>query len=214
MPVWRQPKLASGYRRRSAIRDPYDIVLIACEGRKTEPNYFSGLRIAYGLSSVNIKILSPIEQNPVGLVKYAIDELERDSEYSRAYCVFDRNGHANFDAALGLAKGSKYGQEKRLITITSFPCFEIWILLHYCYSTAPYATSGGVSACERVIRDIQKYFPAYTKGRESVFSELANNMGQAIKYAAQLERHNAASKSSNPSTEIHCLVNYLVKLKG
>jgi len=32
------------YRRLSPQREPYDYVLIVCEGEKTEPNYFYGLR--------------------------------------------------------------------------------------------------------------------------------------------------------------------------
>ena len=137
----------------------------------------------------------------------------KQCEYSRAYCVFDRDGHVNFDAAVRLANQSKFGRGEQLFAITSVPCFEIWILLHYCYSTSAYAANGDISACEQVINDVQRHFPAYAKGHETVFSELANKLAQATTHAARLETHNNASGSSNPSTQLHRLVDYLIKLK-
>lgn len=37
----RRAKKAKDLRRRKARRDPYDKVLIVCEGSKTEPYYFT-----------------------------------------------------------------------------------------------------------------------------------------------------------------------------
>src|ERR1700732_3973663 len=103
----RNPKLAGAYRRRGAIREPYDVVLIVCEGEKTEPNYLHGLRNAYNLSSVNVRIIPPPGSDPLSIVKFAIGELKRDPEYDRAYCVFDKDGHATFSAAVRRIRQSR-----------------------------------------------------------------------------------------------------------
>jgi hypothetical protein len=213
MPRARHPRPAAEYRRGMPTREPYDVVLVACEGRKTEPNYIKGLRLAYGLSSVNVRVLEPPGQDPLSIVRFAIEELDRDQEYDRAYCVFDRDGHANFDAAVRLARESKYSIANKLFAITSIPCFELWVLLHYCYSTAAYAAAGGLSACERVVRDVRRHCPNYTKASELIFSELAGNVSQAMRNAQRLERHNADTQTSNPATRVHHLVDYLVNLK-
>lgn len=213
MPRPKHPKAASDYRRGMPTREPYDVVLIACEGRKTEPNYLKGLRMAYGLSSVNVRVLEPPGQDSLSIVNFAIGQLDRDQEYDRAYCVFDRDGHANFDAAVRLARETKYSVENKLFAIPSVPCFELWVLLHYCYSTAAYAATGGLSACERVIRDVKQHCPNYTKANDKIFNELAGNMNLAIKNAVRLEKHNSDTGTSNPATRVHHLVDYLINLK-
>ena len=213
MPCHRDPKVASAYRRSDPSREPYDVVLIVCEGRKSEPNYFSGLRSAYGLSSVNVRVLPPPGQDPMSIVNFAIQQLDRDKEYDRAYCVFDRDGHAGFDAAVQAVRESKYGKQQRLFAITSIPCFEVWVLLHYQYSAAAYIAGGGHSACERVIREIQKHYPQYAKGSETVFADLVDLLDQALEHAVRLEQHNRKAGGWNPSTQMHHLVDYLTNLK-
>ncbi|MCD6198288.1 MAG: hypothetical protein J7K15_06905 [Deltaproteobacteria bacterium] len=37
----RKERKAESLRRRRAMKAPYDVILIVCEGEKTEPNYFS-----------------------------------------------------------------------------------------------------------------------------------------------------------------------------
>src|SRR5882757_9752287 len=90
---------AKTYARRGPQREPYDLVLIVCEGTKTEPNYLTGLRNAYRLSSANIKILPAGATDPMSIVAFTQSEMTRE-QYDRAYCVFDRDGHQTYDGAL------------------------------------------------------------------------------------------------------------------
>lgn len=201
------------FSRRGPIREPYDVVLVVCEGSKTEPNYLEGLRVARRLSSVNIRIVPPPGSDPLTIVDFSIRLLKDDPEYDRGYCVFDRNQHATFDAAIRKASRSQFGREGRLIAIPSTPCFEVWVLLHYLYSTRAYVATGGVSACDRVIRDVQQHFPTYAKGHRAVFAQLVTRLDQAVIHAHQLERHNTATGATNPATSMHHLVNYLITLR-
>jgi hypothetical protein len=202
-----------GYARRGPVKQPYDVVLIVCGGEKTEPNYLNALRKTYGLSSVNVRVVPPGRSDPFGIVRFAISQLQRDPDYDKAYCVFDRNGHANYDEALQLAQSSKAARQEKLFAIPSVPCFEIWLLLHYAYSNAPYVPAGAASPCDLVIRDLRAHNAGYSKGSLTVYAQLAERLAQANVHAERLERDNATTQSDNPSTGMHKLVAYLAGLK-
>src|SRR5262245_43888187 len=107
------------YARRGPTREPYDLVLVVCEGQKTEPLYFKGMRVAERLSSANVVVTPADGSDPMSIVQYA----ERNAaNYDRAFCVFDRDGHANYNAALDRVAQSALGQAGRLKAITSWPC--------------------------------------------------------------------------------------------
>jgi hypothetical protein len=148
----------------------------------------------------------------MSVVRFAEAELQR-GEYNRAYCVFDRDGHANYAQALNTIAQSAEGRAGRLIAVPSVPCFEVWILLHFVYSTAPFTAVGNDSAGDRVFREVRKHFPTYVKGYPRTFDDLAQNMQRAIRHAGLLETHNTQTGSNNPATNIHRLVDYLIKLK-
>lgn len=203
---------ANSYSRRGPIREPYDYVLIVCEGGKTEPNYLRRLCQVYRLSSANIEIARAGGTDPVSIVTFTQTRLAQGG-FDRAYCVFDRDSHANYDAALQIVSASPDGQAGRLRCITSVPCFEIWVLLHFAYSTAPFNRAGNYSACDRVLREVRNHFADYSKGHEGVYDRICSQMTQAKLHAGRLEHHNRQTQSRNPATQMHHLVDYLCKLK-
>jgi hypothetical protein len=202
------------FARRAPTREPYDVVLIACEGTKTEPNYFKAARSAYRLSSVNIYIREPPGSDPSSIVNFAIEELRHDADYDRVYCVFDRDQHANFDEAMRRAEQSEFAKAERLFVIPSVPCFELWVLLHYRYTTSSYTEAGGQSACERVIRDLRQHLENYDKGHKTIFTELEALLDQALMNADRLEKHNKDTRSINPATRMHHLMKYLKEMRS
>lgn len=208
----RRPRSARTYRRKGAIREPYDVVLIVCEGEKTEPGYFDGLKRAHRLSSANIKIVSGEGSDPVSIVKHARRELDQDG-YDRAFCVFDRDGHVNYEEALDLVANSSPSRKGTLAAITSVPCFEIWVLLHFVYSAAPFSASGGRSACDNVVRAIRGHIPEYHKAMAGLFESLQPHLEAAVTHGERLAQHNRDTGSSNPATKVHELVGYLRDLK-
>jgi hypothetical protein len=207
----RSGRLARTFARREPKREPYDYILIVCEGAKTEPNYLQGLRTAYSLSSANIKIVHD-KTDPKSIVEYALTEMAKD-DFDRAYCVFDRDGHQTYDKALQLIGQSDEGKQGRLMAITSWPSFEIWILLHFAYTTAPFNAAGRKSAGDRVLAEVLKRMAGYTKGGKGVFEALASKLETALTNAKKLEKHNATTKSNNPHTKVHLLVTALISLK-
>jgi hypothetical protein len=202
---------AKSYARREPVREEYDYVLIVCEGQKTEPFYLQDLRSFYRLSNANIEITPASGSDPMSIVRFAEDRAGEG--YDRMFCVFDRNGHANYDQALRRVRDSALGQAGKLTAITSWPCFEFWLLLHYGYRSAAFEAAGGRSPCENAIRALLAHFPGYAKGHKTVFADLHDKMEAAIGHARRLANDNAQTGSTNPATLMHELVEYLRGLK-
>jgi len=72
-------------RRRRAMKASYDVILIVCEGEKTEPNYFSELKKAFRLSNANVRICGR-GADPLGVVNFAIESFRQEPEFDRIYC--------------------------------------------------------------------------------------------------------------------------------
>jgi hypothetical protein len=208
----KKERLAFTLERKRESQEPYDLVLIVCEGEKTEPQYFCALRDALRLSRANIRVCGKeCGSAPISVVDYAIAECEKDP-YDRVFCVFDRDGHANFRKAIQKAAAQQYAGGAAMEAITSVPCFEFWFLLHYKDTARPYTVSGKKSACDNVIRDLKKHVPEYAKGKENVFALTFPRVGTAIKRARLLEKRQSKAGSENPSTKAHHLVEYLRSL--
>jgi RloB-like protein len=188
------------YSRRGPTKEPYDSVLIVCEGGKSEPYYLNRLRDVYRLSSANIKITPADGTDPMTVVAYA-EGLAAQDRYDRVCCVFDRDRHDNYDAAL--AKTAHCGFH----AITSWPCFEFWILLHFRYSSAPLNS-------EQALAAVVKEYPKYAKGHKTVFDDLNDRLPSALKHGERLHTENIKNGSRNPATKMHELVQYLMKLKS
>ncbi len=206
----RRNRTQGSYARRGPSREPYDTVLIVCEGLKSEPNYLKGLQIAYGLSSANIAVTNAPGNDPVSIVAHAECLM---SDYDRAFCVFDRDGHQNFSQAVERIELSERGQAGTFRAITSTPCFELWLLLHYRYSTAPIVPVGSRSAGDMTVRSLGNHLPQYAKNGRDIYDAVATLTNDAIANAARLANYNAQCNSDNPSTDMHILVDYLRKLR-
>ena len=198
------------YARRAPVREPYDYILIVCEGGKTEPNYFKRLCAVYGLSNANVEITPADGTDPVSVVNFAI---AKHDEHDRVYCVFDRNGHANFNAALDLVSQSALGKNGVLRAITSTPCFEVWVLFALCLQHGAVQQGWQRLGLRQGAEAIRPHFGGYAKGSKNVYDTLTAKLDAAIKNAVQLGKHNKTSASLNPATGVHDLVEYLRNLK-
>lgn len=206
-PRWRSAK---SYARRAALRESYPAVLIVCEGEKSEPAYFDRLRRDHRLSNANVRITPAEGSDPMSVVSYALAEM---ADFDRAYCVFDRDGHTNYDRALARIAAENAGKEERLFGITSWPCFEVWLLLHFLYSSAPFERSARESACDKVVRALLRHLPDYRKGHSELYADIAPRTDDAVRNATLLTAENRRSGSTNPATRVHELVTFLRNLR-
>jgi len=209
----KKARLAESHRREKARRAPYERILIACEGKKTEPNYFKDLRKAFGLNPMNVVIADKRHGlDPMSLVEYALDVYKKEPDFNHVYCVFDRDKHLTYDAALDKISAFHMRRGAILHPITSIPCFEIWLLLHFTYTTRSFCAAGGDSNCALLISDLKQYILDYEKGADNIFIG-DERLDMAINNAKQLEEFHLTSGTDNPSTKIHLLVEYLRCLK-
>ena len=191
--------------RRKYVREPYDKVLIVCEGEKTEPNYFKGLRNHLRLKTANVAIVGE-GATPGKIVERAKElekrEKERGDPYDKVFCVFDKDRHTDYQKALGQLKS-----RKNYVAIPSVPAFEYWLLLHFRYTTSPYQDTA------ELLRDLKKHLPAYEKNDAGIFGKLQDRLETAKKNAERsLEDRNQA-RTDNPSTKVHILVESLQAIK-
>ncbi|MEX1198163.1 MAG: RloB family protein [Pseudohongiellaceae bacterium] len=207
----RKPKGAQQLQRRQPLREPYDRVLIVCEGTVTEPAYFRGMKEHYGLSTANIAITPASGQDPSTVVRHARrladDERKLGEKFDRVYCVFDRDEHANFEGASEQIRASGFCSAR------SWPCFEYWLLLHYEYRRNPFLAGGDKTAAQHCTTALVRKMPAYTKGAQGVFQKLQGRLDDALNRAERARRDAEATGSDNPSTEVHSLVEYLRNIK-
>lgn len=135
------------FKRKSAQKSG-DIILIVCEGAKTERYYFNDLKSRLRLPSAQIHILDTKNKSaPINVVKSAIKERGKENRVTpdHTWCVIDCDKHSSLDEALKLAK------DNEIHIAFSSPCFEFWYLLHYDDSTRDYSSSN------HLIRELKKH---------------------------------------------------------
>lgn len=210
----RKAREAESHHREKAKQASYARVLIVCEGAKTEPNYFKGLRSAFNLSPYNVCIADKKHGlDPKSLVEYALEEYRKDRYYlEHVCCVFDRDKHTTYDAAIDKIRRTQMKGATKLHPITSTPCFEIWLLLHFTYTTRSFCAAADDSNCDLVMSELKQYMPGYEKGAGDVFMG-GEKLMTAISRAKMLEKFHETSGTDNPSTRIYKLVECLMELK-
>lgn len=191
--------------RRKYVRDPYDKVLIVCEGEKTEPNYFNGLKNHLRLKSANVAIVGEVA-TPAKIFERA-KELEKREKgkgdsFDQVFCVFDKDRHTDYQKALDQCA------QKNYIAITSVPAFEYWLILHFRYTTSPYQNTSAL------VRDVKKHLPDYEKNDAGIFGKLQDKLETAKTNAARSLEAARQADTDNPSTKVHILVETLQDIKG
>lgn len=209
----RQPRRGREQRKTQAKREPYPRILIVCEGSKTEPSYFLDARRTLKLSTANIEVAGrECGSSPATVVTYSVQKFEEDKDFDRVFCVFDRDSHPDYDAArnrcLDLRKRKSNGEFCQFTPITSWPCFEFWLILHFQETSAPIVGVGNRSPGDVALSTLQRLYPNYKKGAPGVFTDLRDKLPDAIRRAKQIN----SGSFNNPHTRIAELVEYLLSL--
>jgi hypothetical protein len=206
-------------RRRSGNRPPRPAVLIACEGKETEPNYFKSLRNSLKLGTVQVEVAG-VGAAPITVVDQALvkrDERQRAAEetmlaggigmpgFDEVWCVFDREGptgNPSYYQAVNKAR------DNGLELAVSNPAFEFWFLLHFEETCRPFC------GADEVIRMLKNHVPSYTKSMD-VYPLISPRTEEAIARARRVsEEHARSGGSDNPSTTVHRLVEKLRSMRG
>ena len=108
------------FRRNNSQRLPRkQSVLLLCEGKVTEPDYFRALQREYRLQSFILRFSFP--GGPTSIAQTAMEEKHR---YDHVWVVFDRDEHSGYHQAIRRCQDAGVG------VAYSNPCFELWLILH------------------------------------------------------------------------------------
>lgn len=142
--------------RRVGTRAPKaeKIILIACDGERTEDSYFRNWKAVLGPTRVGIKNFNVRSGgNPLKAVRAAIKLKRSEAQYHEFWCVCDVDNTSNEQVAEAVALAEKEGIKLCL----SKRCFEIWIALHFERSTR------AVTSEQEAIQIVRKHIPDYAK---------------------------------------------------
>lgn len=195
---------SESFRRRPGQKRPRSIILIICEG-KTEQDYFEAARIKYELTTAEIMLAENTKGSaPISVVECAEHKCKEEGGYDSVYCVFDRNGHESFDRAREKIKNLSNRSNKPLPIeeAISIPCFELWVLLHFERTDAPF------NQCSAVFQRIcEHHIPGYEKANPVISRGLMEKMEDAIGNAEWLEEQ-AKNNNYNPYTSVHRVIQH------
>ncbi len=207
----RKARAGAALQRQKHERARNKRYLIVCEGTKTEPQYFRELLVDLRIRPQVVRIAPNEGVSPDRVVAHAAELYKDDATggdaYDTVYYVFDRDRHTTFEAAVQRTKDlSAAGQP--FVAITSTPCFEFWLLLHFGSTDQPFHAAGRKSMGDQVVSALKAKpgLAKYGKGQKGMYASLKEKMGDALTHAAQLRRHGEATGSVNPATDLDQLV--------
>ena len=186
--------------------------LIVCEGKKTEPNYFNGLKRKINERYGNkVDVLIPnidvkgTGMNTASLVKYTQKTVNHANKvYGQVWVVFDKDYYNDeqFDSAI---KNCDYN------VAWSNPNFELWLLAHF-KKVNRYISK------DDVLQELSKEFQKkglgdYTKNDINIFDKVTSEgkLHTAIKNCEYMEELNKDGQASqrNPMTKVYKIVDEL-----
>lgn len=209
-------------KRKKNTRNKRKYYLIVCEGEKTEPNYFKGLKedLPKGVLTTHQIDITGTGRNTQSLVDKAIwlkGEYEKNHNrpIDRLWVVFDRDSFAanDFNNAI-----NRCAQGNPVIGCAwSNEAFELWYLLHFHY----YQNAMSRRQYQDLIKQNLKPYLGddytYEKNSEEMYALLKEygSIEDAIQNAKQLAATYGGRQdyaNHNPCTTVWVLVEELLKL--
>lgn len=188
-------------------------VLIVCEDSKSSVFYLEEIKKDFDLKALVIRG-KECGSAPSSVLAYAekVFSESKNEPYDRIYCVFDRDTHDCYEVTI-----SKINQlqalKKPFFAITTTPCFEFWLLLHFQYTSKSYCATQNKSSCDIANVDLKTEWADYEKTKRDIYAHVRERTADAIANAKQLVLHNISSASTNPQTNMHELIEYLQSIK-
>lgn len=197
---------AKSLRRSLPKKIPNKRELIICEGTETELSYFALLISHLRLYAVDVKIVASPKQDPIELLKYAVEQQDisrsEGNAYDKIWCVCDVEipPRETLDDAFEFSKGLE-----NVELILTNPSFEYWFLLHFEKRRKEFGTK------LELFQKLKEHHSNYKKSRIG-FDILYCKTDVAIQNAKDVLRENNCAeclREHNPSTHVHILVEHL-----
>jgi hypothetical protein len=209
-------------KRKTNIRNKRRYYLIVCEGEKTEPNYFQGLKedLPKGVLTWCQIDIEGTGRNTQSLVDEALHlkkwyEQEYNRPIDKLWVVFDRDSFSanDFNNAVQRCQNAK----PVIGCAWSNEAFELWYLLHFHYYNHSMSRKDYQDAIEGNLKPMLRANYSYQKNSNDMYDLLKEHgsLEGAIRNAKRLaeiyERKDYANH--NPCTMVWRLVEELLELK-
>jgi len=203
--------------RQKMERSQIERYLVVCEGTKTEPYYLQDLAADLGIRPSSLRIAPNDGASPDRVVEHGIALYDEDKKsgdsFDQVFFVFDRDKHPTYAATVQRVKDCVAAGHP-FKAVTSVPCFEYWLLLHFGYTDQPFDASGRKSVCDNVISMLRTKpgFKNYGKGKQGIYALVKDKTSVAMKAAAKSLTNAKKTGDENPSTHLHELVDALQRV--
>lgn len=192
-------------------------ILIVCEGKETERNYFQAIIDAHRLNTVSLQFeVLGVGRSTLSLTEYALSLQKRGGDrYAQIWCVFDKDDFKAdaFDNAIARAEGHSF-----LHVAWSNEAFELWYVLHFQYlDSAPGHAAGKArdyytARLTDLLRPLG--YAKYEKNDPTLYAALGPKRRQtAISFARRLQAFHPVETPRHqciPATTVHELVELLL----
>lgn len=201
-------------------------ILVVCEG-ETEGDYIRHLRKLWDIEKkvhlidatqhVCLNTFEEINEKPpkisgiaygsapVSVVDYAIAVASNRKTpfkpYEYIYCLFDKDDPVGFTKACQKTKAIRGGA---VVKITSIPCFEYWLLLHFEKVDTPlYSVKNTIARLKKTaLSDYSADDKRIDAKRFSLLSNDEKNIHNAIKWAEDLFKNAKTLNTDDPTTQM------------
>lgn len=187
----------AGMSRVIVTRDDRLLILIVCEGGKTEPYYFN----SFPKSNAIVDIV-PAAGNTLSVVDKAIEK-KFDKDYDQVWCVFDKDSFPahRFDNAINKAKAND------IFCAYTNEAFELWFILHFHFQTSAMNRNQYAAIITNNIG--VQYAKNYQNMRDLLGDKIYTAIDNAKKLRQQYAHH--IPNKDNPYTTVDKLVEILLR---
>jgi hypothetical protein len=182
-----------------------EVLHVFTEGEVTEPEYLDWVKRGQSRFAL---VVDDRHGPPRKLLELALATSRRwnTSEWGprsdrSIWCVFDRDQHGSVDDVIRRA------EQAGIRVAFSHPCFEYWLLLHFCDEAAP-----GAGDCAGVARRLERHVVGYRKSFPMTRLEgrYVDGRARAQRVLAQHDRDGLVLPTQrDPSTNVWELVDQL-----
>ena len=194
----------------NTTRERKKLIVVGTEGRnQTETQYLR--RLEKKQKQYHFVFAEGNATDPVSIVKNAVKKAGKEEisieQGDMVICLFDLDLD---DSKINQLQNARAISQKRSVwLITSNPCFEIWYLEHFKYTTKPFNSS------DELIHVLKNYLPQYSKS-EDCFDRLYPHTMEAENNCRKLDAYHKENamiepfEYNNPRTDVYKLIELLL----
>jgi hypothetical protein len=186
-------------RRTRSIPSRYRVALVG-DGQ-TECVYFLNVRDTDRPEDL---ALFPDAPKKIGSYKGVLDKAcELVEDYDRVYALIDMDKVIQDKQHAAYATDKAAAEAKGVTVLENNPCFEMWLLLHFSYTTRLFGN------CSEVVGELKKHINEYNKSQQSVakarlYATYRDRINpHAIPNAARLEVNRAGQAERYPRAQTY-----------